>query len=214
MNNIKHIIWDWNGTLLDDVELCLDIINGILTRRKLAELSLTTYRNIFTFPVREYYEKAGLDFTIYPFENLGREWMAEYESRKNECRLYEGAAEILELISKGGLGQSILSAYSQNTLEEIVGRFALDKYFSNMVGLDHIYATSKIENGRELIKKLGNGKGENLFIGDTVHDFEVAREIGADCLLIASGHQAREKLESCGVPVYNSLMEIPLNEIL
>jgi phosphoglycolate phosphatase len=83
-----------------------------------------------------------------------------------------------------------------------------------MVGLDHIYATSKIENGRELIKKLGNGKGETLFIGDTVHDFEVAVEIGADCILIAGGHQDKETLKSTGVPVYNSLKDIPLDEIL
>lgn len=214
MNRIKHIIWDWNGTLFDDVELCKDIINGILTRRDLEELSLEKYRTIFTFPVKDYYEKAGLDFTRYPFEELGREWMNEYEQRKSECGLHEGAEQMLDLITSKGIGQSILSAYSQHTLEEIVKRFGLDKYFSHMVGLDHIYATSKIENGRELIKKLGNGKGETLFIGDTVHDFEVAVEIGAECILIAGGHQDKETLKATGVPVYNSLKDICLDEII
>ena len=214
MNHIKHIIWDWNGTLFDDVELCKDIINGILTGRNLEELSLEKYRAIFTFPVKDYYEKAGLDFSRYPFEELGREWMNEYEQRKSECGLHEGAEQILDLLSLKGIGQSILSAYSQHTLEEIVKRFGLDKYFSHMVGLDHIYATSKIENGRELIKKLGNGKGETLFIGDTVHDFEVAVEIGAGCILIADGHQDKATLKGTGVPVYNSLKDIPLDEIL
>jgi phosphoglycolate phosphatase len=97
---------------------------------------------------------------------------------------------------------------------EIVRQFGIERYFSHMVGLAHIYATSKIENGKALMKKLGNGKGENLFIGDTVHDFEVAEEIGAGCILIADGHQGKEKLEACGVPVFNSLKDIPLNEIL
>ena len=214
MNHIKHIIWDWNGTLFNDVELCRDIINGILARRNLGGLSLEKYRAIFTFPVKNYYEKAGLDFSIYPFEDLGREWMDEYERRKSECGLHEGADQMLDLISAKGIGQSILSAYSQHTLEEIVKSFGLDKYFSHMAGLDHIYATSKIENGRELIKKLGNAKGETLFIGDTVHDFEVAREIGADCILIADGHQDKETLKSTSVPVYNSLKDIPLDEII
>lgn len=214
MNQVKHIIWDWNGTLFNDVELCREIINGILVRRNLNELSLAAYRDIFTFPVQDYYEKAGLDFTKYPFEVLGREWMNEYEVRKSECRLHDGATDILEKISEKGIGQSILSAYSQHTLVEIVRRLGLERYFSHMVGLDHIYATSKIENGKELMKKLGNGKGENLFIGDTVHDFEVAEEIGARCILIADGHQAKEKLEVCGAPVFNSLKDIPLNEIL
>lgn len=214
MTETKHIIWDWNGTLFNDVELCREIINGVLVRRNLNELSLETYRNIFTFPVKDYYEKAGLDFSIYPFEELGKEWMNEYELRKNECGLHEGARNILDLISKKGKGQSILSAYSQHTLEEVVRRFDLDRYFTHMVGLNHIYATSKIENGRELIRKLGNSRGETLFIGDTVHDFEVAEAIGAECILIADGHQEKEKLKACGVPVYNSLKDIPTDEIL
>jgi phosphoglycolate phosphatase len=212
--SIKHIIWDWNGTLFDDVELCLDIINGVLVRRNLNPLSLEDYREIFTFPVQDYYEKAGLDFNKYPFEILGREWMDEYEKRKGTCRLHKGAGNALNLISQKGIGQSILSAYSQHTLEEIVLHFGIKKYFTHMVGLDHIYATSKLENGRELMKKIGNGKGETLFIGDTVHDYEVAEELGINCILIAEGHQVREKLESCNVPVFNSLEEIPFGELL
>jgi phosphoglycolate phosphatase len=214
MRRVKHIIWDWNGTLFNDVELCREIFNGILLRRNLKELSLPVYRNIFTFPVQDYYEKAGLNFAKYPFEILGREWMDEYESRKLECSLHKGAIDILDKVSERGIGQSILSAYSQHTLEEIVQRFGLGKYFTHMVGLDHIYATSKIENGKELIKKLGSDGGKTVFIGDTVHDFEVAREIGAECILVADGHQERIKLEECGVRVFNSLKDIPLDEIL
>lgn len=214
MSRIKHIIWDWNGTLFNDVELCLEIINGVLIRRNLKALSLDAYRKIFTFPVQDYYEKAGLDFEKYPFEVLGQEWMNEYELRKNSCTLHDGAAAVLERIHQKGIGQSILSAYSQRTLEEIVGYFGIKKYFSHMVGLDHIYATSKIENGKELMKKLGNGKGETLFIGDTVHDFEVAREIGSDCILIADGHQHKQKLRICRVPVYDNIKSIPLEKIL
>lgn len=214
MNHVKHVIWDWNGTLFDDVDLCRQIINGILIRRNRKALSLETYRNIFTFPVQDYYEKAGLDFTEYPFDVLGREWMDEYEMRKLECGLHKGAVNILDTISRKGIGQSILSAYSQNTLEEIVKHFGINIYFQNMVGLDNIYATSKIENGRGLMKKLGNGGGKILFIGDTVHDYEVSREIGAGCILIADGHQEKSKLEACGVPVFNCLKDIQPDEIL
>ncbi|HSD62907.1 MAG TPA: HAD hydrolase-like protein, partial [Ignavibacteriaceae bacterium] len=134
--------------------------------------------------------------------------------RKNSCGLHDGAATLLEKIYQGGIGQSILSAYSQRTLEEIVQHFGIKKYFSHMVGLDHIYATSKIENGKELMKKLGNGKGETLFIGDTIHDHEVAVAIGADCILIADGHQDKDKLLSCNVPVFDNIKAIQSNDIL
>ncbi len=208
INNYKHIIWDWNGTLFDDVTLSVDIINNILIRRKLKTLTLADYRNIFTFPVQNYYEKAGLDFQKYPFEILGKEWMEEYENRKHEARLYSGTKMVLEYISQNTQEQSILSAYSQQTLIEIIEHFKLRKYFSHLVGLDHIYATSKIGLGKELMKKLGKKKGEVLLIGDTIHDYEVAIEIGAECLLIANGHQSKEKLLTCGVNVIETLEDI------
>ena len=136
--------------------------------------------------------------------------MDEYEERKIEVGLFKEAENVLAKISELNIGQSILSAYSQQTLEEIVNQFKINHYFTHLVGLDHIYATSKLELGFDLMKRLGNGKGESLLIGDTKHDFEVASEIGADCILIASGHQSKAKLSECGVEVFDSLSEIIL----
>jgi phosphoglycolate phosphatase len=211
INHYKHIIWDWNGTLFDDVELCVDIINGILTKRSIAKLSLEQYRDIFTFPVQDYYIKAGLDFSIYPFEELGKEWMDAYQLRRPEANLHKGVNELLDIIKSKKIEQSVLSAYMHDTLIEIVKHFGLAKYFTHLVGLDHIYATSKINLGKDLMSKLGNGKHEVVFIGDTVHDFEVAKEIGSDCILISNGHQSKEKLLECGVNVFNSLEELTIN---
>ena len=208
LNNYKYIIWDWNGTLFNDTELCLDIINGILLKRKLEALTLNKYRDIFTFPVEEYYRKAGLDFNQYPFEFLGREWMDEYEKRKYEASLHKGVRKILRLISKQSKQQSILSAYSQHTLIEIVKYFSIEKYFSYLVGLDHIYASSKIEIGKRLLAKLGNKPDETVLIGDTFHDYEVAEDLEIDCILVANGHQSKEKLLASNVKVLDSLTDL------
>jgi phosphoglycolate phosphatase len=201
----KHIIWDWNGTILNDVILSMELINGLLAKRKLKTLIVEEYREIFTIPVKNYYSQLGFDFSKESFETVGREWMNGYEARKFECGLYAGAVDILEKIRLLGIGQSILSAYSQHTLEEIVEHHGLKKYFSHIVGLDNIYAASKVHLGIDLMKKLGNGRGETLLIGDTEHDYEVAVEIGADCVLVSSGHQSRAKLEKLGCPVIQDL---------
>jgi len=203
----KHIIWDWNGTLLNDVGLCVDIINGVLSKRNLNSLSLDTYREVFTFPIKNYYIKAGFDFTQYSFEEVGQEWMGEYERRRKECLLHSGVQETLILLKGKNIDQSILSAYPHNTLIEIISHFNLNNFFSYIIGLDNIYATSKVELGRELMKKIGNGNGKVLLVGDTEHDCEVALEIGADCVLIASGHQSKAKLLNCKVPVFDSISE-------
>jgi phosphoglycolate phosphatase len=208
LNKYKHIIWDWNGTILNDVELCHDIFNGLLRKRALSLITLEQYREIFTFPVQAYYAKAGLDFNKYPFEELGKEWMSEYERRKNECKLAPGVINIIEYFYNQTKAQSILSAYPYDSLINIISLFGLNKYFEHIVGLDHIYATGKLELGRSLLKKIENGKDNILFIGDTVHDFEVAKEIGADCILVASGHQSKSKLSETNALVVNGFDDL------
>ena len=201
----KHIIWDWNGTIINDLDLCVELINELLAARGFKTLTFESYREVFTIPVKNYYEKLGFDFSKESFEVIGKEWMDEYERRKFECGLYEGISDVLEKINQFGIGQSILSAYSQHTLDEMVEHYGLTNYFTHIVGLDNIYAASKLHLGKDLMKRLGNGKGETLLIGDTEHDYEVATEIGADCVLIANGHQSREKLEKLGAVVLPNL---------
>ncbi len=205
IENYKHIIWDWNGTIMNDVDLSVALINGLLVTRGLEALSVASYRDVFTIPVKNYYSKLGFDFSKESFEIIGKEWVDGYERRKFECGLYDSAKNILLKINNMGIGQSILSAYSQHTLEEMVEFYGLTKYFTHIVGLDNIYAASKLHLGKDLMKRLGNGKGETLLIGDTEHDHEVAVEIGADCVLIANGHQSKDKLEKLGCAVYPNL---------
>jgi phosphoglycolate phosphatase len=205
MNNYKHIIWDWNGTLFNDVELCHSIINGLLKRNGIEEISLIKYKEIFDFPVKEYYKKAGLDFNKTSFEILGKEFMDEYEKRKFESSVFNEVKDILKTVRTKGLTQSLLSAYQHNWLIEITEHFGITNYFTELNGLDNIYAASKVEIGRKLMKKLKFKKGDVVLIGDTIHDFEVANEIGADCILIASGHQSKKRLSKCGVPILDDL---------
>jgi phosphoglycolate phosphatase len=208
IQNFKHIIWDWNGTLLNDTALCLNIINGVLQSKNLKPLSMEDYRLIFDFPVKNYYEKAGFDFTEYSFEEVGKQWMDEYEIRKGETALFEGTKNVLDYISSLGIGQSVLSAYSLVTLIEIINDHDLTKYFKHITGLDHIYATGKLDIGRDLIKKIDVPLQKIVLIGDTIHDHEVASELGIQCILIANGHQSRERLLLSGIPVLNDIREL------
>jgi len=204
----KHIIWDWNGTILDDVNLCRSIINELLIDNNLEELSYDKYREIFTFPVREYYRIAGLKVEDGEFEELGKIFIDRYEQRKYNCKLFPEAVEVIKTINKNGIGQSVLSAYSQGPLDEFVSHFGLRDYFVRLVGLDNIYATSKLQNGKKWIKELSLKEGEILMIGDTLHDYDVACGMSADSLLVAKGHQNINKLKSSGTTVVESLSEL------
>lgn len=205
----EHFIWDWNGTLLNDVELCASIMNNLLEKESLPEISLKKYREIFTFPVEDYYKLAGHNFKKNSFEVLGKEFMVEYEEKKLDCKLYPSVNETMQLLRQKGKKQYLLSAYKQDMLEGIIKSFKIDHYFEHIAGLDNIYAGSKLELGEEMIKKIRpNGCDDKiLLIGDTTHDLEVANGLGIDCVLISEGHQSRERLKKLGVSVLNNLNE-------
>ena len=194
INNYKHVIWDWNGTLLNDVDFCCRIINRILVENNLPVLSLKKYREIFTFPVQNYYQAAGLDFTKTSFEIMGKDFIDEYESKKLSCSLFDNAIDVLSGIQKQGIGQSVLSAYLHDNLVSILEHYQLTKYFDNIIGLDNIYAGSKTHLGLSLVEQLNIPKDQILFIGDTLHDAEVAEAMGVKSILIANGHQEKNKL--------------------
>jgi len=200
---IKHIIWDWNGTLFNDVELCKNIMNNILKRFDLPLLSLEKYRNVFTFPVEEYYKKAGLDFNVTSFEILGKDFMDEYEQRKYECNLYSGVLEALNYFKENKITQSILSAYHHKTLSEVVEYYGIADFFERLSGLDNIYAGGKNSIGKKLIADLPYEKEEIILIGDTVHDKDVADELGIEVIIISNGHQDSTRLNKLNVPVYS-----------
>ncbi|WP_337871977.1 HAD family hydrolase [Ignavibacterium sp.] len=205
---IKYLIWDWNGTLFNDVKLGVEIINNLLKNNKLPQITYETYRNIFTFPVYEYYRIAGFDFNKTSFEELGRMFMDEYEQRKYEMELFSGAKEILQFAKEKRIKQSVLSAYKHDTLVEILTHYQIIDYFENVSGLDNIYAGSKEKLGLQLREKINLHGDEILFIGDTLHDADVAKAMNVKCVLISNGHQAPEKLKSNGNLILSDISEL------
>lgn len=213
LQKYKHIIWDWNGTILDDVELCVDVGNNLFRKKDIPLMTVEKYKSIFTIPVKDYYIAAGFDFSTESFEIVGKEWMDEYEERKYEASLHDNLVNVMEKFQEAGIDQSVLSAYKQDKLDEMIIKLNLKKYLNHIVGLDNIYAASKLHLGKKLMQVLGNGHGETLMIGDTVHDYDVSLEMGADCVLIASGHQTRETLSETGAIVYDSLGDFYQKEL-
>lgn len=204
----KHIIWDWNGTLLDDVEIVIDAMNVLLKRRELPLIDKKSYKDIFTFPVKDYYAHLGFDFGTETFEKLAAEYIAELDSDKYKYRLYQGAKEILEDIRIKGVTQSILSACQEEKLNDMVKRLGVWRYFDKIGGLDNHYAKSKVDKGKEFLAELEINPQEVLLVGDTIHDYEVSQEIACDCLIVANGHQSYERLASLNVEIVNSLSDV------
>ena len=209
-DRIAGIVWDWNGTLLNDTKLCVRTMNEMLKKRNLRQLSVDEYKNVFSFPVKEYYQKIGFDFTVEPFEIPALEFIDLYNDRVKTCQLHDHSITVLQHFQAIGIRQFILSAMQQDTLVQCLEEQHINHFFEFVSGLDNHFAVSKLENGHQLIAELKLNTTQLLLIGDTVHDFEVARELGCQCVLIANGHQSRKILEKTGVLVIDEIKQLIL----
>ena len=194
MNAVKHIVWDWNGTLLDDVTACVDSVNDMLRPRGLPTLSESHYRRIFDFPVKRYYEQLGFDLVREDWDEMAQEFHRFYAQHARQCQLHAGVEKLMASLTAAGYGMSVLSASEHSILERMLGEHGLRAHFDHVHGLDNLYASSKLEQGRALVEKLQLQPCEVLLVGDTLHDRHVADELGWSCVLIAAGHQNHARL--------------------
>lgn len=206
--NKKAIIWDWNGTLLDDVDECISCMNRMLRQRNLPLLTKKVYRRIFTFPVRDYYHAAGFDFEKEDFEKPAIEFIRCYHRLLKDSTLFPHVKPVLEYFKEKGTMQCILSAMEHDSLVESLKDKGIFGYFDLISGIDDHYAHSKTDVGKKLIGQLPFENDEILMIGDSLHDLEVADDLGIECLLIANGHQSKERLTEKTGNVIDEIKEV------
>lgn len=194
------IIWDFNGTLLDDVETGILAVNTLLRERGLPEIkSRERYYEVFGFPIISYYEKLGFDFSKESYEELAHKWVDLYMEYLPCASAREETVEEARRLRRLGVRQIILSATEQTMLEKQVCEMGIAELFDEILGLSDIYAHSKKEMAVEWMKK--QGVKNALLIGDSIHDLQVAEAIGAECVLVSGGHQSKSALIKAGATV-------------
>jgi len=208
----QNIIWDWNGTILNDVQLCVNIVNSIMDGHPAQTMSLEEYQDVFGFPVIDYYKRVGFEFEIESFNELATKFMHQYMNEIRRESLHIDAKEALQFFQKQKTTQYILSAAHKDDLQVLTQYFGVHSFFEEIEGLDNHKAASKVDVGKMLVSNYSFTKENTLMIGDTFHDYEVATAIGVDYILIAKGHQSRIQLVKHldDDKVLNSLTELLL----
>ena len=171
-------------------------------------LNSQRYKEIFIFPVINYYKTLGFDFQEESFEDLSVEFINGYQLFSDLIKLTDGVVEVLEMFKKSGIKQVIVSAMRHDMLLQQVKENGLLKYFDAIHGIEHIYADSKVHITEKFISKNHLDPNRILFIGDTLHDWEVAGAVGVKSVLVASGHQSLRKLKTTSATICNNLPDV------
>lgn len=211
MKNYSYYLFDWNGTLLDDRGINIEIENLLLSRRGLPQLpSEEYYLNNFGFPIIDFYISLGFDFEKESYNSVAVEYAEEYEKRISSAPLFEDVRAVLEELKSKNKKLVIISATEHNLLNSQVEKYGIKNYFSSVLGIENNLGKSKVERALQWLSEENASPEDTLFIGDTEHDYETARAIGCDCVLIPRGHNSKERLEKTGAVVIASLKEMLL----
>jgi len=201
----QHIVFDWNGTLIDDVDLAVRAVNRCCDLYGLDAISRDEYRSKFRFPIRDFYRDLGFQVDSRSFDDVIKNYLSVFDRDVFQCALHNGTVALLEKLLDEGKTLSILSASHQSILTETVDAKGLARHFTYVVGLSDNHAHGKLEIARELQDRSGIAAHRTLYIGDTNHDAEVATSMGWSFLMVRSGHQARNREDNEAV---DSLREI------
>ena len=205
---IKHVIWDWNGTLVDDVGLCVSILNKCLLDHRKERVSVNEYRNKFFFPVSKFYSTLGLPSNGPMYAELASKYIQEYRNRFTECKLHANGLNVVTELTKSKISQSILSAGSQDDIENFTSYYGIDAWMSSVDGANNVEARGKEDRALAHFNKLGMNADQIILVGDTLHDWEVGKLIGCKVVLLKVGHVSEKRLREVPVPVIGSLDEI------
>ena len=206
--SIKNIIWDWNGTIVDDAWVFVDIMNGVLKKNHLPLITLKDYRQKFCFPIQDYWRGLGFRFTNKTFNQLNEVFIKEYQKKMFLPKIHKGLDVLFKNLGKQKIRQFVLSASEQGLLNKSVAHYKLGSFFNGVYGVDNLNAVGKIPLGRDLCEKHQLNVKETLLIGDTEYDKDVGEGLGCRVLLVAHGHISPGRLFKTGVVVASSVEEL------
>jgi phosphoglycolate phosphatase-like HAD superfamily hydrolase len=203
-----HVVWDWNGTLLDDLPIVLASVNVGIEPYRSTPVTLDDYRTHYTRPVKRFYDSLlGRDISHTEWVDLDHRFHIAYRTQLGEAQLAAGAMQVLERTSAEGMSQSLLSMYPHGELLPLVAAVGIDHHFDRIDGLRGSPGDRKADYLADHLDELGADPGDTLVVGDTPDDAHAATEVGADCVLVDNGGHHRPALESSGVRIANGLIE-------
>jgi len=206
--NTTAVVWDFNGTILNDVDLAANAVNVMLRKRSLPELSRERHRHLLCFPIADYYRALGLDLETETHKDLADEFHEGYLAGVGSCGMNEGVPELLDAFRQANIAQYVLSAAEESMLLSWVRLLGIESCFDGVYGLTDRLAGSKTDRGRDLMNTHGLDPKTTLLIGDTDHDAEVAAALGCHPVIVLQGHQTRDRINGIPCTIFETFADL------
>lgn len=211
-NDSAHLIWDWNGTLFDDIDAVLGASNAAFAEVGMPTLTLERYRDLYCVPVPLFYERLlGRRPTAAEWAAMDEAFHRHYMALSAACGLAAGAADLLAGWAGSGGSQSVCSLAGHDQLVPAVRSHGIDRHFVRVdgrVGPSGVSKSTQMAGHLAALLRSGpDALRRTVVIGDALDDAFAARHVGAHAVLYTGGSGSRASLAEAGVPVVDTLEE-------
>lgn len=184
---IKNILFDWSGTLADDLGPVLKATNAIFRHYKRKELTLDEFRLHFRLPYSEFYDDFIPEADAETLETL---YERHFANLHDEVTLLPGANDLLKFFRKTNRRTFLLSTIKHDHFEAQATRLGVRDAF------EHPYTAvlDKRERIQSILTERCLDPAETIFVGDMVHDIETAQSAGVTSVVVLTGFDPIEKL--------------------
>ncbi|MBF6507658.1 HAD family hydrolase [Nocardia farcinica] len=205
----RHIVWDWNGTLLDDNHAVVSAVNTVCAEFDREHIDIDEWRAVFSRPLLQCYERLlrrSLD--EQDWARIDVLYHDAYRELLDTCGLAAGVPNALHDWAKTGRSQSLLSMWFHDELVDLVTARGLYELFARVDGLRaEVGGGSKAEHLRRHLEAQELDARDVVLIGDVLDDAHAAEQAGTNCVLVTTGVTSRAALEQTGRPVVDSIPE-------
>lgn len=185
---VKNIIFDWSGTLSDDLTPVVLANNGVFRRLNLKIFSRKEFRQEFVLPYMEFYKKHAPGLSQETAERMFRE---EYDETDGPT-VMTGAKDALKQLYSMGISMTVLSAHPQTNLEQECRDYGIFEFFKELKGSTH----DKMLAIAALLRRNGFDPADTAFVGDMVHDIDTGRAANLKTVAITTGYHDEERLRT------------------
>ncbi|GAA3883644.1 HAD family hydrolase [Streptomyces sedi] len=209
-DTVPHLVWDWNGTLLHDIEIVLAATNAAFAEVGIAGLTLERYRDLYCVPISEFQRRAlGRAVTAEEGRALDEAFHRHYFAHSDTAALADGAADLVTGWTRAGRTQSVCSLAEHDRLGPWLTRLGIAEHFVRVDGSrDAGPSVGKAaQMARHLAALTGVDPARVVVIGDAADDARAAAHAGAKAVLYTGGSHSRRSLSGAGVPVVDTLAE-------
>ena len=201
-----HLVWDWNGTLLDDFSLVVHATNSAFAAVGGRDVGPDEHRRRFRRPVAEFYaeilERAVDD------EEFGKLDRIFHEAYRMGLTTMALAADATEALTLWPGSQSLLSMWFHDELVPALSTYGLSGHFTRVDGLrTEVGGHLKAGHLAEHLRHLGVAGPDAVLIGDSLDDADAASSVGAGVVLYSGGFTDAARLRAVGCPVADTLTE-------